>query len=300
MSEKSLPARNGEPSAFAVAASADDVHIVDELIEERCPSFVAHWTWPVVRPVLLGMLGYGKARRMADRLALMSGADSFDFLAETLDFRLTLNNPERLPKTGAVVVVANHPTGLADGAAVWQALTAYRKDVVFFANADAMRVNPDFADTLIPVEWVLDKRSPAKTRETLRLAGQAFAEKKCIVIFPSGKLAKMEAGALIEQDWHATAVSLARKKKTPILPLHVSARNSRLYYALARANGELRDITLFHELLNKKGAQFRMNFGPLIPHEALAGDALALTEQMRDYVANQLGADPDCAFGPDL
>lgn len=296
MSDKSLPSRTKSASAFAAPAPRANMHIVDELIEERCPSFASHWTWPLMRPVLLSLLGYRKARWMADTLADMNGADSFDFLADNLDFDLRLNKPERLPKTGAVVVVANHPTGLADGAAVWKALTAYRKDVVFFANADAMRVNQGFADVLIPVEWVLEKRSPAKTRETLRLAGEAFAEGKCIVIFPSGKLAKMIDGNLTEHEWHSTAIGLARKKKAPILPLHVGARNSRLYYLFARLNGELRDITLFHELLNKKGARFDMNFGPLIGHEALTGDALELTERLRQYVSYDLADDPDLAF----
>lgn len=296
MSEKSLPVRASGKSAFAVTERRPGVHIIDELIEERCPSFAGHWTWPLLRHPLLGLLGYGKAVKMADRLAKMSGAASFDYLADALDFRLEVENLERLPATGAVVVVANHPTGLADGAAVWKTLSARRRDVMFFANADALRVNPGFADALIPVEWVLDKRSPAKTRETLKLAGEAFEQGKCIVIFPSGKLAKMIDGELTEQEWHSTAIGLARKKKAPIVPLHVRARNSRFYYSLARLNGELRDITLFHELLNKKGARFGMEFGPLIPHEHLAGDALAITARMRDYVSYELGDDPDLAF----
>lgn len=299
MGEKSLPATRRDQSAFAVADTRPDVHIIDELIEERCPSFVTHWTWPVVRPLLLSALGYHKARSMADELMEMNGADSFDHLASELDFRLQLTNTDRFPRTGATVVIANHPTGLADGAAVWKALTQFREDVVFFANADAMRINPGFADVLIPVEWVLEKRSPAKTRETLRLAGAAFDEGKCIVIFPSGKLAKMEEGILTEQAWHATAVSLARKKKAPVVPLHLDARNSRLYYTLAKFNGELRDITLFHELLNKKGAYFGMNFGPLISPEDLAGDALKLTEQLKNYVSYALGDDPSLVFRPD-
>lgn len=298
MSDKSLPVGAKAKSAFAVPAPRTNMHIVDELIEERCPSFAEHWTWPMVRPLLYSLLGYRKARAMADVLSELNGAQAFDYLAENLDFDLHLKNADRLPKTGAAVVVANHPTGLADGAAVWQALTKFRKDVVFFANADAMRVTEGFADTLIPVEWVLDKRSPAKTRETLRLAGEAFAEGKCIVIFPSGKLAKMIEGKLTEHEWHSTAIGLARKKKAPIIPLHLGARNSRLYYTLARLNGELRDITLFHELLNKKGARFDMHFGPAIPHDGLAGDALELTAKLRDYVSYDLADDPDRAFKP--
>jgi len=243
---------NGDvkPAAFPLPVSQTGIHIVDELIEERCPSFVDHWTWPAVRPLIYKLLDYRKARIMADDLMKRDGRASFDYMADRLAIELNIKNLKHLPKTGRTVVVANHPTGLADGVAVWDALRQVRQDVVFFANADAMRVNPEFSDVLIPVEWVKTKRSPAKTRETLRLAGQAFAEEKCVVIFPSGTLARKIDGVLTEQEWHSTAIALARKKKAPIVPLHVSSRNSWLYYLLARTNAELRDITLFHELLN--------------------------------------------------
>ncbi len=298
MAEESIAAPAPRQSAFLSAEPASDAHIVDVLIEERCPSFSEHWTWPVVRPVLYSMLGYDKARRMADDLSHMSGADSFDFLAQALDFRITTQNLGRVPETGRTVVIANHPTGLADGVAVWEALTAVRKDVVFFANADAMRVNPRFGDVVIPVEWVMEKRSPAKTRETLRLAGEAFAEEKCVVIFPSGKLAKMIDGKLTEQEWFSTAVGLARKQKAPVIPLNLDARNSKLFYTLSKLNGELRDITLFHELLNKKRSSFEMTFGPLISPETFKGDAVDLTRKLRHHISETLRNAPDAPFEP--
>jgi len=296
MTDKTLPAVP-EQSAFLVDDSASKDHIVDALIKERCPSFVSHWTWPITRPVLYAILGYGKARRLADHVADLTGSESFDHLAQQLTVNLTLNQIERMPKTGRLVVAANHPTGLADGVAVWDALSKVRGDIIFLANADAFRVNPDFSDAIIPVEWVEAKRSPAKTRETLRRAKQAFLDEKCVVIFPSGKLARKIDGVLTEHDWMPTVVSLARKYKAPIQPLNLQAENSWLYYALTKLSGELRDITLFNELLNKKNAPFEMTFGPLIAPERLSGDANAITTALRDYIANQLRHGPEMAFG---
>ncbi|MEM6534547.1 MAG: 1-acyl-sn-glycerol-3-phosphate acyltransferase [Pseudomonadota bacterium] len=287
-----------KPSAFLADVAPTQDHIVDALIKERCPSFVGHWSWPVTRPLLYSLLGYDRARRMADHLMTLNGNDSFDHLSEQLSFDLTLESIDRMPKTGRLVVAANHPTGLADGVAVWEALKRVRRDIVFFANADAMRVNPRFGDTVIPVEWVLEKRSPAKTRETLKLAKQAFAEEKCVVIFPSGKLAKKVDGVLTEQEWFPTVVSLARKHKAPVQPLSLKAQNSWLYYFFSRVNGELRDITLFHELLNKRGSKFEMTFGPLISPNQLDGDATEITLALREYVAQHLSGQPALTFDP--
>ena len=49
-------------SAFHEAAADTDQHIVDVLIEERCPKLRSSWSWPLIRPALYQVLGYGKAR----------------------------------------------------------------------------------------------------------------------------------------------------------------------------------------------------------------------------------------------
>lgn len=297
MGQKSSEVPVSEPAAFARQYRATEKHIIDVLIEERCPSFVRHWTWFLVRPILLITLGYGRAVRWADHIKDLGGADVFNYLSEQLELEVTATHLNRVPEKGRAVVIANHPTGLADGVAVWTALKKVRQDIMFFANADAMRVVPGFTDTIIPVEWVMNKRSPSKTRETLRLAGEAFDAEKCIVIFPSGKLAKMTDGHLTEQEWFSTALALARKRRAPIVPLNVTARNSPLYYLLSRINNELRDITLFKELLNKKGARFEMTIGPPIMPEALdSRDLVELTEALREYVSCRLPQAPDEPF----
>lgn len=294
----SHPAVPAAQSAFLPEAERRDVHIVDVLIEERCPRLRASPAWPVARPLLYSILGYSKARRMADELVQLTGRESFDRLSKQLAFNISADRLDRLPARGRCIVAANHPTGLADGIAVWDLLKQKRDDIVFFANADAIRVNPRFEDVIIPVEWVAEKRSPAKTRETLKRAAAAFAEEKCVVIFPSGRLALRKDGRMIEKEWFPTVVGLARKQSAPVIPLNLDARNSALYYLFCDLSNELRDITLFNELLNKRGSQFRMTFGETIPPAALAGDPVALTEALKAHVAYALLENPDARFRP--
>ena len=297
MSDATPAVKDSRLAAFLTAESDADSHIVDTLIAERCPSFVDHWTWPAVRPVLYKMLGYKKARTMADEIAqLATGGACFDMLGDALELDIRLKNPERVRTSGRSVLISNHPTGLADGSAVWEGLRDVRRDLQIFANADACRVNPAFADVIIPVEWVQEKRSPAKTRETLRRAAQAFSEEQCLVIFPSGRLAEKVDGNLIDKGWFPTAVSLARKNKAPVTPMYMRAANSNLYYTLSKMSGELRDITLFYELLNKQKDIFELTFGPEIQPDQLSGDPQAVTDQLKDYVENSLTDDPERPF----
>ena len=291
-------AKSRAKSAFAGAESRPGAHIVDVLIEERCPKLRASAAWPVARPILYSMLGYRKARAMADELVQLNGRESFDLLSRQLSFDMSVSGIDRLPATGRCIVAANHPTGLADGVAVWDLLKRKRSDIVFFANADAIRVNPRFEDVIIPVEWVVAKRSPAKARETLKRAAAAFEEEKCVVIFPSGRLARKVEGRLEEKDWFPTVMGLARKQAAPVIPLNLEAQNSALYYLLCDLSNELRDITLFHELLNKRGSKIRMTFGETISPDALQGDPAQITEKLKHHVSYALLSDPDARFIP--
>jgi putative hemolysin len=260
---------------------------------------VKHWTWPLLQPVLRQVLGYRKAIRWAEDIKkLKSGAECFAYLDKALGLDVSARGLANIPRSGRSVIVSNHPTGLADGSIALAALMPIRQDIEILANADACRVNLRFADIIIPVEWVRDKRTIAKTKETVRRTTAAFKAERLVIIFPSGALAAMVDGKLVDKPWFPTAVTLARKNNAPVIPLHIEARNSWLYYRLDGLSRELKDITLFHELLNKQGKKSNLTFGKPIPPEHLVGDPQAVTDHLRNYVETILPNDPERPFEP--
>ncbi|WP_395945292.1 GNAT family N-acetyltransferase [Brevundimonas sp.] len=271
-------------------------HIVDVLIAERAPRLTASPLWPVVRPALYGVLGYGAAVRMADAIQPLSGAGTFDYVSDLLKLQVTTTNLDRLPATGRCVVVCNHPTGIADGVAVFDAIRQRRGDMIFFANADAIRVSPRLNETIIPVEWVHEKRTREKTRATLNAAREAFEAERCVVMFPAGRLAREKNGLLTDPEWAPTAASMARKYDAPVVPMHVTGPYSRLFHLFDKVSQELRDVTLFHELLNKANRPFGVDVGLPIPAERLDVDAARATEALKHFTERTLAADPDAVF----
>jgi putative hemolysin len=248
-------------------------HIVDTLIEERAGRLLEHsLLWQILRQLLYPLLKYDDAVRIADEVAGLSGLDVFGQVSAELGLRVEVQGLEHVPKSGVVFVVANHPTGIADGIAVHDALLPVRPDLCFMANRDAIRVADGLADIIIPVDWRKEFRTKAKTRETVQYLTKAAKQQRAVVVFPSGRLAYMTWRGLRERPWLSTAVSLARRYGAPIVPLHINSRNSWLYYALAQISNELRDITVFNELLNKCGARVGMAFGPPIDPADLAAD----------------------------
>jgi len=261
------------------------VHIVEELIAERAPKLLAKpRLFKAIKPVLYKMLAYDAAVEMVDKVGTLSGREAFTQATDIIRPHTTVEDMSNLPETGACVVIANHPTGLADGLAVFHAIRQRRPDHVYLANADALRVIPKGEDIIIPVEWVKSKRTHAKARNTLLAVKAALKEERCVVIFPSGALATMSWRGLVDRPWQSSAAMLARKYKAPIIPLRIKARNSVLYYVLSAISGELRDITLFYELLNKKGQNFKMKFGTAIPPEEIEKNAELATAEIRKIV----------------
>lgn len=284
-------------SAHVLPAASPEPHIVDVLIAERAPKLAGGWTWPLARPLLYRLLDYDKARRMADAIAPLPGRLALEHVSELLALRVQTAGLQRTPADGRLVVICNHPTGIADGVAVYDALKGRRPDLCFYANADALRVAPRFDEVLIPVEWVEAKRTRETARRTLERTRAAMEADRCLVVFPSGRLARRQAdGRLLDPPWAPTPVSIARRHRAPVLPIHVAGPWSTLFHLFHRVSSELRDITLFHELLNKQGREFRLIVGPPIPPEALAGDAGEVTTRLKAYVEESLPADPDRPF----
>lgn len=252
---------------------------VDPLIGERAP-----WLYRpgmhvrLARGLLHLMLGYNETIRIGDSLDPLAAPDVMDRLAELFALNVDVAGLERIPREGPAMITCNHPTGLADGVIIWSVLRKIRPDLFFFANRDAIRVMPQMSGMIAPVEWRPDKRSIGSNRETLTYCSNAFAAGRLAVLFPSGRLAKRRGLKLYERPWMPSAAMLARKYSLPVIPVHITARNSALFYLFDAIHPTLRDVTLFHEVINKADHSFRIRAGKPLDGGALPRDSEAATD----------------------
>ena len=242
-------------------------------------------TWRMLRKLGDGILGYDKAIRMADKIAPMRGHEVFAYMSDLLKLKLSVSGLDYVPKTGATIVTPNHPAGIADGIAVFDALKEIRDDIIFVANRDAIRVSPGLTDTIIPVEWRDELRTATRNRETISALIRAIKNGRMIVIFPSGRLARPTFKGLQERPWQITALNLAQKYEINVLPVHIKGRNTLLYYLSWYINSELKDITIFRELLHKTGQQYKLTIGA--PFKVV-GDISEQTDTLRSWVMSEL------------
>ena len=224
---------------------------------------------------------------MVDATQGMSGLEIMDYMSKLLHLRVSVSGDEHIPATGPALVTPNHPAGIADGIAVFDAFKHIRDDMCFVANRDAIRASAGLADIIIPVEWRLQERTAQKTRETVRAINQAFKEERLVVIFPSGRLAEPTFRGLKERPWQTTALSFARRNEVPIIPMHIKGENTVFYYVTWYINTELKDMTLFREIVKKEGRPYRITVGEPF-HLSQKVDITDMTERVREFVLTDL------------
>ena len=255
---------------------------IDPLIEER-----AAWLFRedpasrLARRLLDRALGYDLTIALGEKYRDLPTPDLMADVADLICREVDVSGIERVPGSGPALIVANHPTGIADGIVMWHALRQRRPDAFFYANSDLLRVLPQMDSMIAPVEWRLDRRSHGKTRETMAYTRRAISEGRLGVIFPAGRLAKRRGLRLHEREWMASAAMIARKFDLDVIPVNIRARNSWLFYLFDLIHPSLRDITLFHETLNKGRQPYRVNVGRPIPAAKLSPNSAEAIEELK-------------------
>ncbi len=255
---------------------------IDPLIEERAPWLARPGlSARLARTILDKSLSYDRTVALGERYKDLTTADLMGDLGRMLAREVMVSGLHHLPRHGAAMIVANHPTGIADGIVLWHLLHPIRPDLYFYANRDILRVLPQMADSIAPVEWRLEKRSHAKTRETMAYTRAATEEGRLAVIFPSGRLMQRRGLRLHERPWMPSAAMIARKFEMPVIPVNIRARNSVLFYLFDAIHPTLRDITLFHEMLNKARQPYVVTVGEPISPAALPASSEEGIELLR-------------------
>lgn len=269
---------------------------LDPLIAERAPwLFSRRFHHRIARLAMMGLLQYPRTIRLGAEFRDLPAAEIMRRMSQMIVRDLQVEGLEHIPATGPALIVANHPTGIADGIFLNAMISPVRDDLFIYANHDMIRVLPQTEDLIAPVEWRLEKRSHAKTKATMDYTRAALGAGRIGLIFPSGRLAKRQGLKLNERPWMASAAMIARKFDVPIIPLHIRARNSVLFYLLDAIHPTLRDVTLFNEVLNKGRQPYRVTIGkPIAPSDLPRGGEEAIAH-LRDTVLALPSPGPEAA-----
>ncbi|MBO6777669.1 MAG: lysophospholipid acyltransferase family protein [Marinibacterium sp.] len=234
---------------------------------------------------------------------VVSGAQGnpFDAAIKKLKFPMALNgvSMDSVPSEGGLLLVANHPFGLADGLALGWLATQLRESVCILTHSLLCRV-PEFRPFLMPVDFGETSQARRNSAKTRRMAADLLKSGGAVVIFPGGSVATSNQPfrrPAAELPWHPFVTRLALTENTTVLPVHVHGQNSSLFQVTSHVSYPLRAALLFRETRRRMGGDMRMTLGtPVMANELARFTRSEITDIFRRRCLELGDADPEENF----
>ena len=179
-----------------------------------------------------------------------------------VDLRVSSADRSRIPARGPVVVVANHPYGVLDGALLAVMLTRVRPDVKVLTNFLLGDI-PELQRHCIFVDPFRTDRSIESNRKGLRQALAWVQHGGMLAIFPAGEVShwQMPAAQVADPAWNDTAVRLIRRTSAAALPVFFRGHNGVGFQILSMIHPKLRTAFLLQEFLEQEGKSVEVRVG---------------------------------------
>ncbi|HVO61668.1 MAG TPA: lysophospholipid acyltransferase family protein [Terriglobales bacterium] len=219
------------------------------------------------------LLPYAKIQNIYQRVQGVIPRFWFERLLKEMrvSVQVTDTDLRRIPKSGSLLAVANHPFGILDGAALGAILCRTRPDVKVMTNFLLAGVT-ELEEHCIFVDPFGQHRSAERNRQALKQALQWLHDGHMLAVFPAGEVSQLQLnkGVISDSKWNPMLARLVRKTGAAALPVFFRGTNSLTFHALGLIHPELRTAWLFNEFFHQKGKKVEVRIGTVVPARALA------------------------------
>jgi putative hemolysin len=214
---------------------------------------------------------------------------SVDFAERALEslnisYRIAPDDLKRIPTSGPVIVVANHPFGGLDGLILTALLRRIRPDTRLLANRFLSMI-PDLRDAFFFVDPFGGPDATARNIGSMKSAIRWVKQGGILGVFPSGEVSQRTRRdpRVVDPRWSDTIGRLVKHTGAAVVPVYFEGQNSALFQFLGLIHPRLRTLMLPRELLKKQHSRVTVRVGNVIPQERLAefDDVADLTSYLR-------------------
>ncbi len=200
----------------------------------------------------------------------------FAFLDELLNYfnfgyQVSGKSYNNIPAQGRLIIVANHPIGTLDGLALVKLIRSVRPDVRIVANRVLMHIEP-LQSVFLPIDVLTEKGARKKVYQAMV---DALEQEQALIIFPAGEVSRITPAGVRDGKWKSGFLKLAQKTRAPILPIHLQAKNSAVFYGASALYKPFGTLLLVREMFNKQHQEIRIKVGAPIPYDAYADSNLS-------------------------
>lgn len=218
---------------------------------------------------------------------------------DLLEINVKTYGKEFIPRTGRYIFVANHPLGGLDGLAFAKEVGDIYPRLKFIVNDILLNL-----ENLKPIFIPVNKHGKQST-EYVRQIEETYRSDYQILNFPAGLCSRKIKGRIVDLEWHKSFINKARTHQRDIIPVHISGKNSNIFYNFAKLRvflGIRNNIEMFllpHEMFKQKEKDIVITFGKPISYAEL--DKRYTPKQWAEIIKEhvyQLGKDQNSSFNP--
>jgi putative hemolysin len=188
-----------------------------------------------------------------------------------------------IPKTGPLILIANHPYGILDGLMMGHILSESRGDFRILAHR-VFRKAEDLNRIILPISFDETREARALNIETRRQSLQYLGEGGAIGIFPGGTVS---TGAKpfshpMDPGWRGFTARMIAKSDATVVPVFFDGHTSRLFQIASHLHSTLRMGLLIKEFRTRVDTPVDVVIGKPIGRDVL--DSVRDSKAMMDFL----------------
>ncbi len=219
----------------------------------------------------------------------------WDSAIRRLELKIICNDDvlARVPTTGPLVVVANHPFGVLDGVVISHLVHRVRKDFLVLTNEVLTRAE-ELRPFLLPIDFAQTPQALQTNLKSRAVAKAHLQAGGCLVVFPAGSVSTTPTPwhkQATDTEWKSFTGRLISQARAPVVPFFFVGQNSRLFQLASHVSMTLRLSLLFKEVHDRIGSEVHVRVGETIAFDQLANinDRIAFMRHLRERTY-ELGA----------
>lgn len=216
-----------------------------------------------------------------------AGESFWDSAVRRLELKIVCNDDAlmRLPRTGPLVIVCNHPFGVLDGVVIGHLVSRVREDFRILTNAVLYRAE-EIRSHLLPVDFTESEEALQTNLKSRAAAKHHLMNGGCLIVFPAGGVSTTPTPwhrRAIDAEWKNLTARLISQAKAPVAPVYFAGQNSRMFQLASHVSMTLRLSLLFREVHRRIGSEVHVRIGDVIVYEKLAsiGDRQEFMNHLR-------------------
>lgn len=218
-----------------------------------------------IAKMLMSILKINKINKEYSKIKHLKGIEFLDTVLNNLQINYEISEEElqRIPKKGPFIIVSNHPYGGIDGIILLKIISEIRPDFKVLGNFLLRRIEP-IKEMIIPVDPFEGHTQISSSVAGIKAALNHLHEGKPLGIFPAGEVStyyNTESPGVADKQWNESIIKFIKKMEVPIIPVYFKGTNSRLFHILGLIHPMLRTAKLPSELLNKKNKRVKLRMG---------------------------------------